>query len=55
MYKNRKGRYVYKSAKRLINDIKKFKKKPVKKPVKKPAKKSVKKPAKKPAKKQSFG
>ena len=37
MYKNKKGRYVYKTAKRLMNDIKRqvSKKKQMKKPVKK--------------------
>ena len=46
MYKNKKGKYVYKTAKRLMNDIKRNLKK------KKP---NVKKPAKKPAIKQRFG
>jgi hypothetical protein len=40
MYKNRKGKYVYKTAKRLTSDIKK--KKPAKKFNKKPAKKQIK-------------
>ena len=40
MYKNRKGKYVYKTAKRLMSDIKK--KKPVKKSNKKPVKKQIK-------------
>ena len=42
MYKNKKGKYVYKTAKRLMNDIKRRKrmKKPVKKQMKKPVKKS---------------
>ena len=43
MYKNNKGKYVYKTAKRLHSDIKRQISK---------MKKSVKKPAKKPAKKQ---
>ena len=40
MYKNKKGRYVYKTAKRLHSDIKRQMKKPVKKRMKKPVKKS---------------
>lgn len=45
MYKNKKGKYVYKTAKRLMNDIKRHvsKKKRTKKPVKKQTKKPVKK------------
>lgn len=39
MYKNKKGKYVYKTAKRLMNDIKRQMKKPVKKQMKKSAKK----------------
>jgi len=39
MYKNKKGKYVYKTAKRLMNDIKRQMKKPVKKRTKKPVKK----------------
>jgi len=54
MYKNRKGKYVYKTAKRLTSDIKKKMKKPVKKSNKKPVKKSNKKPVKKQMK-QKFG
>lgn len=57
MYKNKKGKYVYKTAKRLMNDIKRNlkKKKPnVKKPPKKPVKKPVKKPNVKQIK-QKFG
>ena len=50
MYKNRKGKYIYKTAKRLMNDLKR--KKSVKKSNKKPVKKSNKKPNKKPVKKQ---
>ena len=42
MYKNRKGKYVYKTAKRLTSDIKKKMKKPVKKSNKKPVKKQMK-------------
>ena len=42
MYKNRKGKYVYKTAKRLMSDIKKKMKKPVKKSSKKPVKKQIK-------------
>lgn len=40
MYKNKKGIYVYKTAKRLMNDIKRQIKKPIKKRTKKPVKKS---------------
>ena len=47
MYKNKKGKYVYKTAKRLMNDIKRQIKKPVKKRTKKPVKKQMKKPVKK--------
>lgn len=47
MYKNKKGKYTYKTAKRLHSDIKRQISK-----MKKLAKKSTKKPAKKPAKKQ---
>jgi len=50
MYKNKKGKYVYKTAKRLHSDIKRQISK-LKKSAKKPAKKS----AKKPVKKQRFG
>ena len=42
MYKNRKGKYVYKKAKRLTSDIKKKMKKPVKKSNTKPVKKQIK-------------
>lgn len=42
MYKNRKGKYVYKKAKRLTSDIKKKMKKPVKKSNKKPVKRQMK-------------
>jgi len=52
MYKNKKGKYVYKTAKRLMNDIKRQMKKPVKKRTKKPVKKQMKKSAKKPNAKQ---
>lgn len=52
MYKNKKGKYVYKTAKRLMNDIKRQMKKPVNKRMKKPVKKQMKKSAKKPNAKQ---
>ena len=55
MYKNKKGRYVYKTAKRLMNDIKRQMKKPVNKRMKKPVNKRMKKSAKKPNMKQRFG
>ena len=42
MYKNRKGKYVYKTTKRLTSDIKKKMKKPVKKSNAKPVKKQMK-------------
>jgi len=51
MYKNKNGKYVYKTAKRLMNDIKRQMKKPVKKQMKKPVKKQMKKPVKKQMKK----
>lgn len=54
MYKNKNGKYVYKTAKRLMNDIKRNLKK--KKPnVKKPPKKPIKKPNVKSNMKQKFG
>tara|TARA_B110001452_G_scaffold194402_1_gene164398 strand:+ start:13698 stop:15461 length:1764 start_codon:yes stop_codon:yes gene_type:complete len=46
MYKNKKGKYVYKTAKRLMNDIKRQISK-LKKSAKKPVKKQMKKPVKK--------
>jgi len=49
MYKNKKGKYVYKTAKRLLNDIKRRKR------MKKPVKKRMKKPVKKSNMKQRFG
>lgn len=54
MYKNKKGKYVYKTVKRLTNDIKRQISK-MKKPVKKPVKKPAKKPVKKQNVKQRFG
>jgi hypothetical protein len=53
MYKNKKGKYVYKTAKRLMNDIKRHVSK--KKRMKKPVKKRMKKPVKKSNLKQRFG
>jgi len=54
MYKNKKGKYVYKTAKRLHSDIKRQISK-LKKSAKKPAKKPVKKSNTKPVIKQRFG